>query len=582
MFVAFEGIDGSGKTTVSNRVVDKLRQRGLKVEHVREGGEFSSPLVSRLREIGKDRRNVALLPVPEMLLYLAREAQVTEELTVPALAKADIVIADRYFYSYKLLGSIARGVDRKRLDSIIDQVANGLWPDAVVLMDVDPRVGRARRKSSKIKVKAHGDAEGGGSRKSLGGVGVQQLLRDGYRAMAQADPKRWVIIDNSSPDVELDKVVDRVCEAILAVKAGKPAAPKEAGDGAMAVGAASVTNKNKEEPLSLESAPHRFFRAVELRSEREPATAAYFLAGLGHPEAGLWRERLAERAPHVVAYGLRGLGDEHSWTMREELAATSPYHVARSLDGLAVEGERAEAMRVSLVDREPAGVLATLDGNDSPKAWVLRDRLVERFTAEVVGSLKRIDSAQAWNLREHWVRQLGGADALLRVEVATVLAGSVRGLTGDRAWQVRHDCFEAAPVAVLESLLDVDDEQSWEMRQAWVERAPKIVLRTLVRQDDPRGWAMREQLAARCKEALDAMVGDDSAPAWKLREAYLERWTSTAVKSLGPLYHTERGRALAERGYAMAPDDLSLLKHIASLSQLATTAAASDVSVEDL
>ena len=103
MFIVFEGIDGSGKTTISNRVAKNLREKGIDVEHVREGGEFASPLVSRMREFGKDPRNMAMDPYTELLLYVARESQLLHECTRPALEKNEVVFADRYLYSYDCL-----------------------------------------------------------------------------------------------------------------------------------------------------------------------------------------------------------------------------------------------------------------------------------------------------------------------------------------------------------------------------------------------------------------------------------------------------------------------------------------------
>ena len=61
------------------------------------------------------------------------------------------------------------------------------------------------------------------------------------------------------------------------------------------------------------------------------------------------------------------------------------------------------------------------------------------------------------------------------------------------------------------------------------------------------------------------MTAMDSAEAWALREQLVERWPSTAVKSLGPLYAGKRGRALADRALAARPDDVSLLKHLTAL-----------------
>ena len=88
MHVAFEGIDGSGKMTLSNRVAKALRAEGLTVEHVREGGAFTSRVTQALRELGRDARNLALSPIAELLVYLAREAQLLAELTHAASSRS--------------------------------------------------------------------------------------------------------------------------------------------------------------------------------------------------------------------------------------------------------------------------------------------------------------------------------------------------------------------------------------------------------------------------------------------------------------------------------------------------------------
>ena len=99
MFVVFEGIDGSGKTTISNRATRALREAGLTVSHVREGGKLASPVAQSIRDFGRDERHLGLEPYAELLLYLAREAQLFDEDAASALAAADVVIADRFFYS---------------------------------------------------------------------------------------------------------------------------------------------------------------------------------------------------------------------------------------------------------------------------------------------------------------------------------------------------------------------------------------------------------------------------------------------------------------------------------------------------
>src|SRR3954469_20620940 len=103
MFIVFEGIDGSGKTTISNRVAEVLREQGATVRHVREGGRFASAVTQSIRDLCRDARNVALSPRAELLLYLAREVQLLDEALAPALSECDVVIADRFIYTADVL-----------------------------------------------------------------------------------------------------------------------------------------------------------------------------------------------------------------------------------------------------------------------------------------------------------------------------------------------------------------------------------------------------------------------------------------------------------------------------------------------
>jgi dTMP kinase len=267
----------------------------------------------------------------------------------------------------------------------------------------------------------------------------------------------------------------------------------------------------------------------------------------------------------VVAHSLRGLGDDLSWRLREDLAPVSPFQVARSVEGPAVECPRADATRIAMVDAAPQAVLATLDRNDTPAAWALRERLLEPHLAAVVASLKRLDHPKAWSLRERYLAEHGERTITADPLAAAPLAASLRGLGGAEAWRLRRACFDAAPIAVLESLTGLADEESWTWRARHLERAPRVVLRSLLLLDDPRAWQMRRSMVDRAKEALDSMAGMASANAWSLREQAVSVWPSTAVKSLGPLFHSRRGQDLARRALTEHPNDLSLLKHVTAL-----------------
>ena len=206
MFIAFEGIDGSGKTTLSNRVASTLRERGLNVEHAREGGLFASRVTQAIRDLCRDARNLALVPRAELLLYVAREIQLAEEVVIPGLARADVVITDRYLYTAEVLARQIRHLPDATIRAIIDDAAGGVWPEMVVLVDVDPSVARGRRKVAKLMSRELRPS----SRKGLAGSGLGQRLREGYLSLAAADPDRWIVVDNT--DADLDELVAHICE----------------------------------------------------------------------------------------------------------------------------------------------------------------------------------------------------------------------------------------------------------------------------------------------------------------------------------------------------------------------------------
>jgi dTMP kinase len=207
----------------------------------------------------------------------------------------------------------------------------------------------------------------------------------------------------------------------------------------------------------------------------------------------------------------------------------------------------------------------SLAGDDGAPAWALRERLRAEHAHAVIASLARIEGERAWALREAWLSSQDEQLAL-HADLALTALRSVSGLDHERAWQVREATAGVAPVPALSSLAGLTSPRSWQWRERHLARATKVVMRTLRQLSDPRAWAMRAEVAADCKEAIDGIQGMDDPEAWALRERYADVWPSTVVKTLGPLAHAARGRALLQRQLAGYPDNLSLLKHAAAIA----------------
>ncbi len=552
MFIVFEGIDGSGKTTISNKVASRLRKRGLSVTHVREDGTFTSFAAQAIRELGRDVRNLMLSPLAELMLYLARDGQSLEEVVLPALAHADVVISDRYLYSAQLLATAGRGLSPEVVRSISAPFEARLVPDLAILVDVPPDVARARRRVSKLQAPSDKPP----SRKGLAGGGLQIKMHRAHRELAEANPDRWLIVDND--DADLGEIVDAVTAAVATAHAHGVAAGLAEGRRRLPVSAAS-----HPPPSTVAEARDALLAWLDHRTAREPALAAYILAGCTHPELCARRQALAERAPVVVAHGLQGLDDADSWRLRQALAEIAPRAVARSLGGLV--SPESYRWRRALAAVVPDAVVASLNGLDDPDAWSLREALRDQEPDGVSASLANVQCARADAERRRWLSACP-SEGPATYAAARAGARMVSGCHDDVAWRIRQLTFGLAPADTISSMKRDVSSRAWRWREKYLDRAPRPVAESLNGMDTPEAWALRAALAPSCREAFQSMVGLDGDAAWALRVAHADAWPSTVCKSIGALVHTARGaRLLAEilrdhRG-------VSLLRNAARLEQ---------------
>jgi dTMP kinase len=176
-FIVFEGGDASGKSTQSGRLAGRLG-----AVHTREPG--GTAVGAALRELLLDARTTGLADRAEALLMVADRAQHVAEVVRPALAAGRHVVCDRYIGSTLAYQGYGRGLPVAELRRMSAWAADGLWPDLIVLLDVPRSVSRHRTGEAPDRMEAAGDD-------------FHERVVRGYRALASADPSRWVTVDGT-------------------------------------------------------------------------------------------------------------------------------------------------------------------------------------------------------------------------------------------------------------------------------------------------------------------------------------------------------------------------------------------------
>jgi len=203
MFITFEGIDYSGKSTQAKLAAERLASLGRKVRLLREPG--GTELSERIRALLLDRANVPIDSVAELMLFSAARAQLVREVILPALAGGAIVICDRFYDSTTAYQGYGRKLPLDEIRSLNRFSTSGTTPDLTLFVDVDP--GEIRQR----KIRA-GQAP---DRIESSGDDFFTLVAEGYRAIARDEPGRVAVVAGNGSIEETHAGIWKHVERVL-------------------------------------------------------------------------------------------------------------------------------------------------------------------------------------------------------------------------------------------------------------------------------------------------------------------------------------------------------------------------------
>jgi dTMP kinase len=212
MFITFEGIDLSGKSTQAQLLVAKLQEPAAgstggrrRVRFLREPG--GTAISERLREILLDRKNLEMSEWTELFLFSAARAQLVSEIIRPALARGEIVVCDRFCDSTTAYQGYGRGLDLETVRRINSAATDGTSPDLTIFVDI-PVDEIERRK---------GRTETGADRMESAGPAFFERVRHGYLEIMKREPERVVCIDGTASVEEVHQHVWRAVARLSVV-----------------------------------------------------------------------------------------------------------------------------------------------------------------------------------------------------------------------------------------------------------------------------------------------------------------------------------------------------------------------------
>jgi dTMP kinase len=212
LFVSLEGPDGSGKTTQANLLAERLSHAGFDVVVTREpggGGPVAAEARRMLLHGGEMTRET------EVLLFFAARAENVANVIRPALSRGQVVLCDRYTDSTLAYQGAGLGMEESQIRSLHRFATGDLWPHATIVFDLPPDIGLERQDTR--------------NRMEERGLDFARRVRDGFLALADADPQRCRVVDAVGSKDEVHERVWGALAPFLEVQSGSADGVREGG-----------------------------------------------------------------------------------------------------------------------------------------------------------------------------------------------------------------------------------------------------------------------------------------------------------------------------------------------------------------
>jgi len=208
LFITFEGLDGSGKSTHLRRAAEWLRQRGVECTTTHEPG--GTTLGDALRAAFLTGEPDTIDGTVEALIVFASRRQHLREVIEPALAAGKHVLCDRFTDSTRAYQGFGRGLTMDEIDSLDRIATGGRSPDLTLLFDLDPEAARTRSQQGGSAIRPDG-----GNRLDAESLAFYRRVREGYIELAEAHPERFRVIDSSGSKEATFGQVETVLRTVL-------------------------------------------------------------------------------------------------------------------------------------------------------------------------------------------------------------------------------------------------------------------------------------------------------------------------------------------------------------------------------